>query len=630
MRASKGATTPQPVGGTDASENSFAVFLNSNQSRPPTTKKSHVQIPFNGNIADADPHKVVQVSLTSMHFTNTIFNITEDNNKLEWIMYFAEGRGKAATYTRKEVVIPPGFYNITQMSDFLSTTGVLGYEIPQVRFLYTSDVSFCNCFVGFGAIPLDPNDSVITKAAPTNNSNTKIVLQSADLGHMTQFGTDLTTPVQNPDDLECSFIYNGVYLRWDNVQFLTLLKMLGYFNIDSIPAPLIKEDAYFAALEDRDQYRGYGISMRAEVFKKDPSTPAQENTTYYAVTRDDVEIQINNQQDASYLFSGLIYASPPGYILTCLYEESLSVPGTFILLEPGQFISGTGISIPSPYVVAQQLTLIDNATFTNGSAIVTFTGSAGVVSVGMAIANTTIGDLLPNADFVYSAATPNNYYYVAEILSPLSFRIQFVWPNADITYPSVTGISYVLTTSQAITTGGVPINMIASVRQITDIAGIITPRSVTNMSGVDEIHVHCEQLRTRNVSSVDFGPLCPSDVIAVVPVEVEFGFKQNYQPPNAIVTFLENTNIVNLEITLTDVFGRELNFNGVDWAITLYCQEVSKEEPNVLEASGTVNTVYQDQLQSLEGTAYMQERVRRKNGEITIYENDRRKNRRRY
>ena len=632
MRASKGSAAPQPIGGTDASENSFAVFLNSNQSRPPTTRKSHVQIPFNGNIADADPHKVVQVSLTSMHFTNTVFNITEDNNKLEWIMYFAAGRGFPASYKTQEVVIPPGFYNITQMSDFLSGAGILGYEVAQQRFVYPADVTFCNIFVGFGAIPFDPNDTVITKAAPTNNSNTKIVLQSADLGHMTQFGTDINTPVQNPQDFEkgYSYIYNGVYLRWDNRQYETLLKMLGYFNIDSIPAPDIPEDEQFALSEGRAQYKGYGISMQAKVFKTNPSVPAQENTTYYIVSRDRVPIQLTNPTDQNYLFSGLIYASPPGFILTCLFEASTIVIGDYIILEPGQFISGTGISIPSPYVVAQQFTKLIDMALVGGSNVMTYTSSVGVLSVGMAIANYTVLDALPNAAFVYSPSATTNYYYVAEILGPTSVRLNQVWPNATIVYPEGMGISYVLTTSQPITTGGVPINMIASVQQITDIAGLLTPRSVTNMSGVDEIHVHCEQLRTRNVSSVDFGPLCPSDVIAVVPVEVEFGFKQNYLPPNPIVTFLENTNIVNLEITLTDAFGRELDFNGVDWSITLYCQEVSKEEPAALQGSGTLRTPFQDQLQSLEGTAFMEERVRRKNREITFLEDDRRKSKRRY
>lgn len=624
------------AGGVDSTENSFAVFINSNQSRPPSTEKSHVFIPFNGNIADADPHKVVQISLTGMHFTNTIFNVTTDNNTLRAVFYYGAGRGKPASYESITIEVPPGFYNITQMSDFLSTRNILGHTLPQVLFQYPTGSSYCNIYEGFGALPLDPNDNIITKAAPTNNSNTKIVLQSPDLGHLIQFGTDISSVCINAASLPHSYVYEGVYLLFDESTLAPMLKMLGFFNINTIPPDVIELDIPFALSEGRKPHRGYGIRIRGTTYKKESVTQPEENVTYYSVTRDGVEIQLEDPSDTNVQFSGIIYESPPGYYLSCLFEEAPNVPGNYIQLYPGQFISGTGITVPGPYVTAQLLFKFSGDLTPGSNEITNVVIVAGTSVVGMVIANYTaftdpsVGDL-PNFDFVYSQLTPTNYYYIiGPGSSPNSYMLNQPWDAANPPFSgNLMGLIYVITTTQVATTGGLPVNMLATTEQITDVAGILTPFNVTNMSGVDEIHVHCEQLRTRNVSSVALGPLCASDVIAVVPVEVEFGFKQNYQPPNPIVSFLDNTNIVNLEMRLTDAYDRDLNFNGVDWSLTLYCQEMQKEEPSTLALEGTQNTPFQDQLVALEGTSWAQERVLRKNREITFVGNGSRKQARR-
>lgn len=140
--------------GVDPTDKSYGVFINSNQSTYLSTEKSRVTIPFLANLADHDPNKAVQISMTSMLFTNTIFNITEENNKMNVLIYYKAGRGKAASQDNRLVVIPPGFYNITQLSNYLSQSGVMGIELVQTLFLYGAIESFVNIFTGFGAIPL--------------------------------------------------------------------------------------------------------------------------------------------------------------------------------------------------------------------------------------------------------------------------------------------------------------------------------------------------------------------------------------------------------------------------------------------------------------------------------------------
>lgn len=618
------------TGGVDSSENSFAVFINSNQSQPLSTSKSHVYIPFNGNIADADPHKTVQISLTSMHFTNTIFNITDENNTLEYIVYYAEGRGKDASYEIKQIRVPEGFYNITQMSDYLSQSGIMGFEIPQFLFQYTNGSTYCNLFTGFGAIPLDPNDNIITKAAPTNNSNTKIIFQSPDLGHLIQFGTDMLSPTSNL--IKHSYIYAGIYILY-NTRTIPLLKMLGYFNINVIPPDVIEPDIHFAQLENRPPYRGYGIRMQGFCSKNQSTTQPEENTTFYSVTQDGIDLTILTPDESSTQFSGIIYESPPGYYLSCLFEANPNDPSKYIQLEPGEFISGTGITVPGPYVTSQ-IYVTFQGTLTNGQNILTGVTTTSVIMDGLVIANldpftTPSVGLLPNPDYVYSQLTPLNYYYITGPgPDPDSYMLNQNFNGTTVLNGYFMGLMYVITQSQVPTPGGVPVNMLATIKQITDVAGYISPSNVTNMAGIDEIHIHCEQLRTRNVSSIGQQALCASDVIAVVPVEVEFGFKQNYQPPNPLISFLQNTNIVNLEMRLTDQNNRDLDFNGVDWSLTLFCQEITKQSDELLASSGTMNTPFQDQLISLEGTAWAQERAMRKNSEYTFYQKPRKSARR--
>ena len=64
----------------DPNLRSFAVFINSNASVLRTTQKSKVNIPFNGNLSVQDPHKMLRVALSQMKFTNSVYNITKDNN----------------------------------------------------------------------------------------------------------------------------------------------------------------------------------------------------------------------------------------------------------------------------------------------------------------------------------------------------------------------------------------------------------------------------------------------------------------------------------------------------------------------------------------------------------------------
>jgi hypothetical protein len=604
--------------GLDPTDESYAVFVNSNQSTLITTQKSRVSIPFQANLADHEPNKGVQISLTSMLFTNTIYNITEINNKMNILVYYRAGRGKPASLKEIPVEIPVGFYNITQISNYLSKKDIMGRELVQKRFLYGAIESYCNIFEGFGAVPLDPNDPILTKAAATNDSNTKIVFQSPDLGHLIQFGTDLNTVPTNVAEFDHSYLLEGLYVECPSfdTRYFPLLKLLGFFNIDTAPAPVIPLSTQpgFTAKQ------GYGMTFEPTQAKT--GGPAYDNTVYFQLSVENLPTQIILQLPTQ--FHGIVYTNS-SVVLTCAYE--LNAGGEVIELPNGFFVQGTGISIPSPYIVGYQDAIAAQATFTNGSAVVNLVAPiVGVFTVGMAIgaaynSSTRIPYVPGNAAlFNYAVGTTpgpglenDRCYYIVAINSPTQFVLNQNWNSPSVTIiggavPAIIGTLYVLTSLQIQTAGGLMLSMLASPQSITDIAGVIVPDDVTNMAGVDEIHVHCAQLRTKNLSSTSFEPLAPSDVIAVVPVEVEFGFKQSYQPPNPIVTLLGNTNVQQLDMQLTDAKGELLDFHGVDWSMTFMVGEVDQQNAVNLNSVGSFNTPFQDQLSAMEGTAPLEQK----------------------
>jgi hypothetical protein len=99
-----------------------------------------------------------------------------------------------------------------------------------------------------------------------------------------------------------------------------------------------------------------------------------------------------------------------------------------------------------------------------------------------------------------------------------------------------------------------------------------------------------------------------------------FGSKQTFQPPTILDAFLNNTNVTNLEIVLTDSNDQEIDFNGVDWSMVLKCEEVDVDTTQALNQQGLLNTPFQDQLQLLEGTGRQELKAKRGRLPYEFYE----------
>lgn len=665
----------------------FAVFVNSSASTYKSTAKSIVQIPINGNLASHDPHKLLRVALSQMKFTNSVYNITEKNNTLQICAEFSAGRGYSATDYRRlwqtwTMKIPVGYYNTVNMATILSEKGIIypedyvganayanrvGYESVQQKFEYAAspptaygpgraaENTFLNVFVGFGAMPADPTDPIQTDGAVSIEINSKVALQSPDLSHLVQLGTDIITPCANilgPNDvkssgsLDYSMVFRGIHLLL-NSETEAFLSTLGFYDSDSLEYKLIP--GYHDNQGVAQEMQGFSLYLSPRTVKiqyPDPSQPtlvfdsntmayAPDNAVYYVFTTD-------SDKNATLPVSFLI---PPQSVQAAVYGITIGSTSPVLLIkdflvpdgaiqkyyEPlqGDFLAGIGISIPSPYFVA---------TVNSGSIpVVVPSGTGNIIRILKV-------DWNANNDYgieVGYTIRPILYNQPGNASNCIGRHIV----NIDLTDPTYVDLTldsnitrsggvasqdwewntYTLSSAQTIQYDPTTIDfslMIISPTVISSAAALLRPALLANLEGLDEVHVHCPQLRTQHFSSTSREPLAPSDVIAVIPVDATFGSKMTYQPPVTLESYLNNTNIVNLEFRLTDSNNNLLNFNGVDWSLVLKCDEVEVATDTQLNTSGFLNTPFQDQLNVLEGTALQQLRAHKGKLPYEFYESN--------
>jgi len=411
---------------------SFAIFVNSKSAQLPSTEKSIVAIPFVSNLARHDPGKTFKFMLVDMLFTNAFYNVRPNVDTLKVIYTFAEGRGFLATQRSITVKIPNKFYDYDSLSSYLSLPGIMGFETT-IAFTYTGNpTTNNNCFFGFGAMPADSLDTVITPACFPDTGAGKLILQSPDLNHLIQYHSDNSSILSNQFSNGCSNLYSGVYLQVDS-ETIGLMHMLGF----------ITDNTVLTTLPGGEKVIGYQIANK----NLNSSGTAYNNTTLF------------------------------GYVQT----------------------DGT-----------------------------------------------------------------------------------VVWPTLPITSTS------------------------------SNPSQTITPEIISDLSGLDEIYIHCQELRTQFMSSIGKGPLAPSDVIAVIPLNASYGQKMSWVPNFQLTATLNNTNISVLNFYLTNSNGVLLDFNGINWSMTLSCTEEDDESKLQQEDNGVNPTPFHLQGQLDNGVNYMQESLFRK------------------
>jgi hypothetical protein len=221
----------------------FAVFINSKVAVYPSTTKSDVVIPFAANLADHDPLKAMKVSIVDVLFSNVFYNIRDRVNKLKVVDVYAAGRGCVASYKIQEIAFANGHYDydsFTQDAETKSgTRTTVTFTIPGPATITIPIYS------GFGSVyPTFATDEV--PAVNYSLQLAKVFFQTPSLGDMYQGVAN--TGTTSPDGI--SYIYAGKYLVVDE-ETAGLMKLLGFYNGDVAPAPLIPGT----------DLRGYGVPI---------------------------------------------------------------------------------------------------------------------------------------------------------------------------------------------------------------------------------------------------------------------------------------------------------------------------------------------------------------------------------
>jgi hypothetical protein len=588
----------------------FAVFINSKSAIVKSTQKSVVSIPFVANLSKHDPNKYISLSVNQFMFTNSMYNIVEGYDRLQVCITYEYNLAPGGTnrvprnndlvndpeefnlYELIDIKVPHMNYNFVQFADFLTET--LGYEIVQQLFIYPTSYTYNDIFVGFGARPLNTEDPVVTPAAAADLKSSKIILSSPDLNHMTQFGCDKFTPFQMPArDIngptvqpgklpKYSYLISGIYLV-ANAETTPLMKLLGFVTIDSIPKPIIPGSidasgsylvGYGTPIYSKQINVGGAPSDNTVIFGvPDPLNPFNPDAAIYNI-------------DASSSFVGLIVEI--GNSLTVPTLASSITNDAIPYLDPGQFISGALISIPNPYIISiQQAYFTALYTAATPTILTNVTPNAlSLITNGMAICNGTEGLAVPDPISSYGNYAVGYNAGTAELTLASDFTnfgpggagfaeyrrngTNIIEVPVDGETYDIYGFVYHLSSTQEI----IPSETMTATVSGKNPSSLVIPYSASNFSGLDEIYLRCDQLHTKFMSSDNALPLAPSNTIAVIPVDSAYGTKGTWQPPFPLQCALNNTNITQLDFTLTNSKNELLDFNGVDWSMTVFCSQV--------------------------------------------------------
>ena len=90
-------------------------------------------------------------------------------------------------------------------------------------------------------------------------------------------------------------------------------------------------------------------------------------------------------------------------------------------------------------------------------------------------------------------------------------------------------------------------NVVFGTNNLNEVHATITPANISDLTGLDDVYIHCSQLRTQYMAGAKNNPLAPGDVIAVIPVNVPFGDKMSFVPNFQLSSYLINTNITQVK-----------------------------------------------------------------------------------
>lgn len=562
-----------------------AIFVNSRSSIYSSTEKSKVTIPLavplKNNKTD---NKLTTVELSSMLFMNSVNNIRPGVNTLKIMNTFDAGRGYQATfYALDKITIPSQNYDLPTFVTFLEyyVGKALNVNFTTGMNTYTDTV-----FYGFGTTAsadiLDPTTSGVIYSS----TKIKAIFQSPDLYDLMQMNTDNITTYTG---LGNSQLYSGIYLVYDE-ETSGLMDLLGFDSNYVLPIPNSSNVGFGVVFKNRTLLPTTGLASKSNV------------TQFGYVNSLGVTVWPN---DKAVITQGLITSVTTNFTPQQVDSiGSLVVPAAGdLLIYPGtSYTFTTAPTISTPVInLALQLTgtyTLGATSFTN----ITWTGVA--PDIGCVITALSGYPVFQAGTYItaFSGTSGANTMTISKGLTVAGTNINFGYTR----YPIAGGASITALPLQNF------YYVAISTAEDTANAGTLEPKTISDFSGLDEIYVHCPQLKTQSLVSLNKSVYYSADVIAVIPIAVEYGIKQQYDPNMTLLNLLTSQNTDRLDFILTNSNNELLDFNGVDWSMSLVVQEI--DDP---AASGNFDTTgtfpvplqtQQNNLQSLSQSVETQNR----------------------
>lgn len=183
----------------------------------------------------------------------------------------------------------------------------------------------------------------------------------------------------------------------------------------------------------------------------------------------------------------------------------------------------------------------------------TVTGSITFSYTSQTVEEDTLGNF--DNDYYYYMTTNASLYYTGENNNNIYKRLGAIPNNESFTKY----VNYTVTV--AITT-------------TTDSWSYVSTSSefpyVVNLQRTNLLYIHLDLLTGTNIASID--KFHDSDLLAVIPFSESFGETAVFIPQVLMWHLVSYRNITNLRVTITDADGTKINFNDVNWFLSLAYQ----------------------------------------------------------
>tara|TARA_R110000765_G_scaffold292274_1_gene387867 strand:- start:318 stop:1232 length:915 start_codon:yes stop_codon:yes gene_type:complete len=190
----------------------------------------------------------------------------------------------------------------------------------------------------------------------------------------------------------------------------------------------------------------------------------------------------------------------------------------------------------------------------------------------------------------FSIQLTNGNYNANTLITEMTNRFDDNGLSVIITLSQITGLllfkfQNAITPIEFVYLGSIGLFRILGFNAGSNVSGVsIVPPNPLNLLGIQKLNIASQNLAT--ISSFSSRRLLGNQIIQTIPVNVPSWNLITYENKNNIHGKMKSRNLNNIDIQVIDEFGRFVEFNNIDWNITLQViifrtHEISFKELNL-------------------------------------------------